>query len=69
MYELLQVVRVLRALPAQAVEAGAIGAIVAVFDAPEPAYEVEFVDSNGRTIAIATLKDHELRAEPARDAR
>jgi hypothetical protein len=44
------VVRLRQAIPSESLPEGAIGTIVAEFTKPNEAYEVEFCDSNGRTI-------------------
>jgi hypothetical protein len=49
-----------RGLPDEDLVAGAIGAVVLVFDEPEPAYEVEFCDDVGRTIAQVVLGESDL---------
>jgi hypothetical protein len=56
------VVRLRRGLPEHGLVAGAVGAIVMVYDDP-PAYEVEFCDESGVTLALVTLREEEL--EPA----
>ena len=48
-------------LPAHAIKTGMVGAIIEVFDAPHQAYEVEFVDAAGRTIAQAAMLPHQIR--------
>lgn len=53
------VVRLRRSLPEHNLAAGAVGAIVMVFDEP-PAYEVEFCDEDGLTIALVTLEEGDL---------
>lgn len=53
------VVRLKRPLPEHQLPAGAIGAIVMVYESP-PAYEVEFCDSDGITIALVTLKGEDV---------
>ncbi len=40
---------------------GAVGTIVHIFDKPRRAYEVEFVDDDGVTIATATLLPEQIR--------
>jgi hypothetical protein len=40
---------------------GMRGAIVLVFNEPEPGYEVEFCDENGRTIAEVALTPDQIR--------
>ncbi len=39
---------------------GTIGAVLIVHDADPVAYEVEFCDSEGFTLALLTLKDDDL---------
>jgi hypothetical protein len=47
-------------LPDHELHAGDVGAVVHVY--PEgDAYEVEFVDGDGTTIALVTLADREVR--------
>ena len=53
--DLYDTVRLLVDLPEEGLAAGAIGAVVHVFEGPDPAYEVEFADGNGRTIAQIPL--------------
>ena len=53
------VVRLRHALPQHGLEAGAVGAIVMVFDSPR-AYEVEFCDSEGSTLALVQLEEAAL---------
>ncbi len=57
------VVRLRRPLPQYELVAGAVGAIVMVFDDP-PAYEVEFCDKDGVTLALVTLVDDDLEKAP-----
>lgn len=42
--------------PESSVGAGAVGTVVAVFTEPEQAYEVEFCDENGASIAQLVLR-------------
>lgn len=55
-----QVVRVINEVPKQGVTKGMVGAVVEVFEVPERACEVEFVDAGGRTIIQATLAEEDL---------
>ncbi len=48
-------------LPAEGLKAGAVGTVVHVFRQPHTAYEVEFVDADGRTTASATLTPAQIR--------
>ena len=41
---------------------GAVGAVVMVFTRPRLAYEVEFVDEDGKTRALATLTPEQISA-------
>ena len=54
------VVKLRVAKPEHGLAAGALGAILVVHKATKPAYEVEFCDSNGRTIVLLTLADADL---------
>lgn len=38
-----------------------VGAVVDVFEAPERAYEVEFVDAAGRAVREAVLMEEDLQ--------
>ena len=58
--KLLDVVRIQRDVPKENVKRGMTGTIVFVFDKPNRAYEVEFCDDNGVTIAQLTLQPDEL---------
>ena len=49
--------------PDDGLRAGDLGVVVAVFDQPDRAYEVEFVDDEGGTRAMLALKPDELRPE------
>lgn len=48
-------------LPEEGLTAGSVGAIVHIFHEPTVAYEVEFTDDAGRTIAMTTLTPDQLR--------
>jgi hypothetical protein len=62
MIPLHQTVRVTRDIPEQRVTRGMVGAVIMVFDAPKRAYEIEFVDSEGRTVLQSTLTEDSLEA-------
>lgn len=62
MLALHQVVRVVRDVPEQGVIKGMIGGVVEVFELPQTAFEVEFVDGDGRTLLQATLAEDDLEA-------
>jgi hypothetical protein len=59
--EELDVVALTSDLPQEGLGAGAIGTVVHVFHQPNTAYEVEFVDDDGKTIAMATLTPDQIR--------
>lgn len=48
-------------LPEQCLKQGMRGVIVAVFDEPEHAFEVEFCNEGGETIAEIALKPEQLK--------
>jgi hypothetical protein len=54
-YEVVRLKRSKSGLPA-----GTRGTVVMVHEALPPAYEVEFVDRTGRTLALLTLTDADL---------
>ena len=58
-YRLLDTVVLDRDLPEYGLRKGDLGAVVEVYDAE--AFEVEFVRASGRTQAVVTLTDHDLR--------
>jgi hypothetical protein len=54
------VVRLVPPLPEHGLPAGATGAVVHVYDDPSEAYEVEFIEPDGNTIALVTVRPDEL---------
>ena len=54
------VVRLTVDLPDEGLAAGATGTIVEIFDAPQRAYEVEFTDDDGATVAQLALEPSQL---------
>lgn len=56
--KLLDVVALLKAIPAQHLKTGQVGTVVEVFG--DNHFEVEFVDKQGRTIAMLPLKKEDL---------
>ncbi|WP_433124636.1 DUF4926 domain-containing protein [Micromonospora sp. CA-240977] len=56
MLELYDVVELREAIPEEQLPAGAVGTVVDVFNGPPIAYEVEFADPDGRTVAMVTLR-------------
>lgn len=59
---LFEVVRIRAGIPAEGVPPGAIGTVVDIHESPELAYEVEVVDSEGRTIFLGAVAPHDLEA-------
>ena len=65
MFQELEVVRLKRDQPSSGLAVGAVGTVVMVYDeADPPEYEVEFVDNDGRTLALLTLSEEELEQVP-----
>ncbi len=56
--KLLDVVALLKAIPAENLKKGQVGTVVEVFSDED--FEVEFVDKQGRTIAMLPLKSTDL---------
>jgi hypothetical protein len=54
-FQELDVVRLITDRPKDGLAAGAIGTVVHIFRTPSTAYEVEFVDDEGETLAMTTL--------------
>ena len=48
-------------LPGDGLRAGDTGTVVHIFHRPRTAYEVEFTDSDGRTVAMVTLAADQFR--------
>ena len=59
-YSLLEVVKLQQDFPSLNLRKGDIGAIVEVYTNPYEAYEVEFCDTEGKTIALLTLKPEQF---------
>lgn len=53
-------VRLLSDLPQEALAKGAVGVVVAEFNEPQEAYEVEFCNEHGETIAQVALLPNQL---------
>jgi hypothetical protein len=58
----LDMVRSIVDLPEEDLVAGTLGTIVHVFHTPRLAYEVEFIDAAGSTIAMATVSPDQIVA-------
>ena len=59
-FAVLDVVRLARERPGDGLPAGATGTIVEVFECPEPAYEVEFLDTDGGFLAEIPVAPEDL---------
>ena len=59
--ELLDVVELLEPLPEVGIPAGSQGTIIFAFATPHEAYEVEFLDGDGRQTAQVTLRPPQFR--------
>ena len=60
-YSILDVVVLTEDIPEDRLFAGMSGAVVDVYTEPIEAYEVEFCDSQGRTLALRALLPSQLR--------
>lgn len=59
-FKLFDFVRLKRDIPLRNLRRGMAGTIIEVFDKPNRAYEVEFSDDNGVTIAQLALQPDEI---------
>ena len=59
--ELFDVVELTKPRPESGLDVGSVGTIIHIFDQPRRAYEVEFVDEDGSTVATETLLPDEVR--------
>lgn len=57
----LQAVVLNKNLPEYGLVSGQVGVVVHVFSRPDTAYEVEFCNHDGETIAMATLHEEDVR--------
>ncbi len=63
MFEEYDVVRLVSDLKSKGLKAGTRGAIVMVYPSDPPEYEVEFVDEEGSTLAVETVKNNQIEKE------
>ena len=61
-YSILEVVQLQQDFPNLSLFRGATGTIVDAYIDPHEAYEVEFCDDRGVTIALLTLRSEQLRS-------
>ncbi len=61
MPKILDVIHTRDAIPEHGLPAGAVGTVLEVFDKPTRAYEVEFANEDGETIAMVTLTPAQVR--------
>lgn len=59
-FDVNDVVEILIDLPSENLKKGELGVVVMVFSEPVEAYEVEFCDANGETIAQVVLESEQL---------
>ena len=64
LFDLLDTIVLTKDVPEEGLKAGMKGAIVHIFNEPHLAYEVEFADDQGRTIAELALTPDQI--EPYR---
>ncbi|MEQ9859041.1 DUF4926 domain-containing protein [Pectobacterium versatile] len=55
-YSLFDVISLKNDLPEKGLKKGMLGTIVHIYDDPSLAYDIEFCDDNGETLAWITLK-------------
>ena len=55
-----QVVALLQDIPEHGLKAGQTGTVLELLTMPQEAYEVEFIDADGRTIALMALKPGQI---------
>lgn len=60
MFEEYEVVRLVCDLEPKGLKAGTRGAIVMVYPSDPPEYEVEFVDQEGKTLAVETVREKQI---------
>ena len=60
-FSLFDAVALIQDLPSEELHAGMVGAIVDVYTKPTPAYEVEFSDAYGKSIALLALLPEQIR--------
>ncbi|MEA9733291.1 DUF4926 domain-containing protein [Xanthomonas campestris] len=61
MFKVNDVVHTVVDIPRGGIVSGSVGAIVHVFSVPDEAYEVEFVDTDGKIVALLTLAASEIK--------
>lgn len=61
MFEEYAVVQLVGDLEAKGLKAGTRGAVVMVYPGDPPEYEVEFVDDDGKTLAVETVSERQIR--------
>ena len=64
-FSMFDVVTLVHDVPEKGLRAGMVGAVVDVYSVPVPAYEVEFCDTSGRTIAQLALFADQLQLASA----
>lgn len=62
--EINDVIHLIEKIPGESLAVGAIGVIVEEFSEPHEAYEAEFCDENGATIAQIVLRSHQFALIP-----
>lgn len=61
--KLLQVVVVARDLPEKSLRRGMRGTIVDIYEGPPPAYELEIVDDEGRTVFLGAVDAEDVHPD------
>lgn len=60
MFNEYDVVRLVCDWKVKGLKAGVRGAVVMIYPSDPPEYEVEFVDEKGKTLAVETVKEHQI---------
>jgi hypothetical protein len=63
MFEMFQAIRTTVPVPALGLGVGAKGVIVDAYKEPYPAYEIEFVDKDGNTLGLLSMRPNEIASE------
>ena len=61
-YSILEVVQLQQDFPNLSLCRGSIGTVIDTYMDPHEAYEVEFCDDRGATVALLTLRPEQLRS-------
>lgn len=63
LFSLFDVVLLVEDIPEEKLKSGMIGVVIDIYTDPSPAYEVEFCDGDGKTIAQLALPSKMLKLQ------